>query len=67
VALRRPAGRADRADRLEQAAGGRSVQPIDETGWRVGGKAAWLRVFAGDQMTPYHIRPSRGRGVVIEA
>jgi transposase len=32
----------------------------DETGWRVGGKRAWLWAFAGDGMTVYRIAAGRG-------
>jgi transposase len=53
-------------DRLEQAARASPVQHIDETGWRIGGRAAWLWVFADERMTLYRIRPSRGHDVIIE-
>jgi transposase len=53
-------------DRLQQAARESPVQHIDETGWRIGGQAAWLWVFADERMTLYRIRPSRGHAVIIE-
>jgi transposase len=53
-------------DRLEERARSTAVQHIDETGWRIGGKAAWLWVFADEQVTLYRIRPSRGHEVIIE-
>jgi transposase len=37
----------------------RVVAP-DETGWRVGGRRAWLWAFAGDGMTVYRIAAGRG-------
>src|SRR5262245_13650116 len=38
----------------------------DETGWRVGGHAAWLHALVGPQATAYVIDPTRG-GAVAEA
>jgi transposase len=32
----------------------------DETGWRIGGRKAWLWAFAGDHVTVYLIAPGRG-------
>jgi len=32
----------------------------DETGWRVGGRRAWLWAFVGDQLTVYHVANGRG-------
>ncbi len=32
----------------------------DETGWRVGGKKAWLWDFVGEDVTVYRITPGRG-------
>jgi transposase len=32
----------------------------DETGWRVGGRRAWLWAFAGRQVTVYRIAAGRG-------
>jgi transposase len=37
----------------------RAVAP-DETGWRIGGRKAWLWAFAGEQVTVYLIAPGRG-------
>jgi len=42
------------------------VQHIDETGWKIGGRSAWLWVFADDRTTLYRIRASRGHDVVVE-
>jgi transposase len=38
----------------------------DETGWRVGGHAAWLHALVGQEATAYVIDPTRG-GAVAEA
>ncbi len=32
----------------------------DETGWRIGGRPAWLHVWVGDRATAYTIDPQRG-------
>lgn len=32
----------------------------DETGWRVGGRSAWLHAWVGDRATAYAIDPQRG-------
>ena len=37
----------------------RAVAP-DETGWRIGGRKAWLWAFAGENVTVYLIAPGRG-------
>src|SRR2546421_2355492 len=37
---------------------------VDETGWRVGGKPAWLHVWVGEQATCYAIDPRRGADVL---
>lgn len=34
----------------------------DETGWRVGGKTAWLHAFATVRTTYYEVDPTRGHG-----
>jgi transposase len=39
---------------------------VDETGWRIGTRSAWLWVFATKVSTVYAIRPSRGHQVVEE-
>jgi transposase len=33
----------------------------DETGWRIGGRLAWLHVAVGEQATAYLIMPQRGK------
>ncbi len=38
----------------------------DETGWRVGGKSAWLHVHVGPRATCYTIDPSRDASVTID-
>jgi transposase len=42
------------------------VQHVDETGWKIGGRSAWLWVFADAHATVYRIRKSRGHEVVVE-
>jgi len=37
---------------------------VDETGWRISGKGAWLWVFTHTELTVYHVDPSRAHGVV---
>jgi len=37
---------------------------VDETGWKIGGKSAWLWVFTNEGVTLYWIDPSRGHEVV---
>lgn len=37
-----------------------AVVSPDETGWRVGGRGAWLWVFVGEDVTVYLIAPGRG-------
>jgi transposase len=54
------------SDRLVDAARQSEVQHVDETGWRIGGRSAWLWVFADAQATLSRIRPSRGHEVVVE-
>ncbi len=53
-------------DRLVEAASKSVVQHVDETGWRIGGRSAWLWVFADEHATLYRIRPSRAHEVVVE-
>ena len=36
----------------------------DETGWRVGGRKAWLHVHVGETATHYEIAPGRGSDVI---
>jgi transposase len=42
------------------------VQHVDETGWKIGGRSAWLWVFADDHATLYRIRKRRAHDVVVE-
>jgi transposase len=53
-------------DALAQAAWASEVQHVDETGWKIGGRSAWLWVFADAHATLYRIRHSRGHEVVVE-
>jgi transposase len=53
-------------DRLVEAARHSAVQHVDETGWKIGGRSAWLWVFADAHVTLYRIRPSRAHDVVVE-
>jgi transposase len=41
-----------------------AVTHVDETGWKVGGRAAWLWVFTNDEISLYVIDPSRAHEVV---
>lgn len=38
----------------------------DETGWRVGGKNAWLHAFVGKNATVYRIDPTRSAAPAVE-
>jgi transposase len=51
---------------LVEAARHSAVQHVDETGWKIGGRSAWLWVFADAHATLYRIRHSRGHEVVVE-
>ena len=53
-------------DRLVEAASKSAVQHVDETGWKIGGRSAWLWVFADEKVTLYRIRKSRAHDVVVE-
>src|SRR5512135_3235783 len=53
-------------DRLVEAARHSAVQHVDETGWKIGGRSAWLWVLADEHATLYRIRKSRGHEVVAE-
>lgn len=53
-------------DALVEAARHSAVQYVDETGWKIGGRSAWLWVFADAHATLYRIRKSRGHEVVVE-
>jgi transposase len=44
---------------IRQAARDSPVMAPDETGWRVGGRPAWLHAFAGPAVTCYVIDPTR--------
>jgi transposase len=41
------------------------VVHVDETGWRIGGLAAWLWVFTNQHLTVYTMQQSRGHEVVL--
>jgi transposase len=53
-------------DQLIEAARRSEVQHVDETGWKIGGRSAWLWVFADERATLYRIRPSRAHDMVVE-
>src|SRR4051794_10375990 len=53
-------------DRLVEAARSAAVQHVDETGWKISGRSAWLWVFADEHTTLYRIRPSRAHDVAVE-
>ena len=53
-------------DLLVEAASKSAVQHVDETGWKIGGRSAWLWVFADEHATLYRIRKSRAHEVVVE-
>ena len=53
-------------DRLVEAAKTSAVQHVDETGWKIGGRSAWLWDFADEYATLYRIRKSRAHDVVVE-
>src|SRR5512142_73732 len=53
-------------DALVAAARHSAVQHVDETGWKIGGRSAWLWVFADAHATLSRIRKSRGHEVVVE-
>src|SRR5262249_52341695 len=53
-------------DHLIEAARSAAVQHVDETGWKIGGRSAWLWVFAEPYATLYRIRPSRAHDVIVE-
>jgi transposase len=63
----RPARRAQpSSDAPAQAARVSDVEHVDETGWKIGGRSAWLWVVADAHATLYRIRHSRGHEVVVE-
>lgn len=43
------------------------VKHIDESGWRVVARSAWLWVIADSAVTVHRIRRSRGHDVIVEA
>ncbi|MBT9586750.1 transposase [bacterium] len=43
-----------------------NVLHVDETGWRICSKSAWLWVFTNEHLTVYVIRYGRGKKVLIE-
>ena len=48
-------------EQLRQEIRGSSQVVSDETGWRVGGRTAWLHAFVGRRQTCYVIDPTRSR------
>jgi transposase len=60
-ALARLAGQAEPTYAgLVQAARQSTVNGVDETGWKVGGRLQWLHVAVSEQVTVYAILPGRG-------
>jgi transposase len=60
-ALARLANRAEATyDGLLETARQATVNGVDETGWKVGGRLQWLHVAVGAQVTVYVILPGRG-------
>ncbi len=60
-ALARMAGRAEPTyNGLVETARQASVNGMDETGWKVGGRLQWLHVAVSAQVTVYAILPGRG-------
>ena len=60
-ALARMAGRAEPTyEGLVETARQASVNGMDETGWKVGGRLRWLHVAVSAQVTVYAILPGRG-------
>jgi len=60
-AMARMAGRAEPTyDGLVDTARQASVNGMDETGWKVGGRLQWLHVAVSAQVTVYAILPGRG-------
>jgi transposase len=50
---------------IEGVRASRAVAP-DETGWRIGGRKAWLWAFAGEDVTVYLIASGRGYEHAVE-
>ncbi len=64
IVLRAGARLQPAADEIRQRlAESKQVTP-DETGWRVGGKPAWLHAWVGDDVTCYVISPQRDAGAL---
>jgi len=64
----RAAGRLGPAyDEIRQATRDAGQLSVDETGWRVGGRSAWLHVWVGERATCYAVDRRRGAGVLEEA
>jgi transposase len=57
---------ADAYDDLKTSLHDQSHLHVDETGWRIDGKNAWLWSFSNQDVSIYTIDPSRGQGVVEE-
>lgn len=49
---------------LLEALRGSSVCHADETGWKIGGRNAWLWVFTNAEHTAYVVSPGRGQEIV---
>ena len=47
-------------EKLKEVMAGSPVVYPDETGWRIGGRSAWLWVFTNQRQTVYRIAPGRG-------
>jgi transposase len=47
-------------EKLKEVMAGSPVVYPDETGWRIGGRSAWLWVFTNQRQTVYQIAPGRG-------
>jgi transposase len=65
--LRRTATRLEPADAeiREMIRTAKSVVP-DETGWRIGGRSAWLHAFVTDRATCYVVHPNRSADPLAE-
>jgi transposase len=55
-----------RSEALAEAARHGDVPHVDETGWKIGGRSAWLWVVADAHATLHRIRHGRGHEVVVE-
>lgn len=51
-------------EQVRQAIAGSERINADETGWRVGGRPAWLHAWVGEQATCYAIDPHRDAGAL---